>query len=215
MRSYKTEPLELIGGALSVDFVNTVIWRGDPFDSGERLTSYEEFAYWATGSGAMEPEERTTLLQVAAQRPVESAKALSDAIALRESIARLFAGGRKGTNASDLATINRMLRETASPEQLLLSSDGGYRRSLSVEHKTDILRLPLYRIACSAADIATSATLDHIKSCANERCRWMFIDLSRTGRRRWCNMKTCGNRSKVRSFYARNTKADAEDNNLN
>jgi predicted RNA-binding Zn ribbon-like protein len=210
MRSYKTEPLELIGGALSVDFVNTVTWRGDPFDSGERLTDYEEFAYWATGSGAMEPESRDFLIKVAAERPVESAKALSDAIALRESIARLFDHKDGGATAADLAVINRILRNIPATEQITHSSDGGYQRTVAMDRNADILRLPLYRIACSAAEIATSDTITQISSCANERCRWMFIDTSKSRRRRWCNMKTCGNRAKVREFYARHQEAASE-----
>jgi predicted RNA-binding Zn ribbon-like protein len=208
MRSYITEPLELIGGALAVDFVNTVTWRGDSFDNGERLTSYEQFAYWAAGAGAMDQQQRSAVLELSAQRPVDSAKALSDAIALRESIARLFAGGKKRANASDLATINRILRETTAPEQIFPpEGGGGYRRSLAVDDAADLLRLPLYRIACSAVDIATSDTLDQLSSCANERCGWMFIDKSRSRRRRWCNMKTCGNRNKVKKFYSRTSQS--------
>lgn len=39
------------------------------------------------------------------------------------------------------------------------------------------------------------------KSCA---CGADFIDKSKNGTRRWCSMKTCGNRSKVRAHRARN-----------
>lgn len=203
MRSYETEPPVLIGGALSVDFINTLSWRGDPFDGGERLTSYDELVHWGVAAGAVEPKSRGALLQIAAQHPVDGARALSDAIALREAVARLFSAGASGASAADLSTINRLLRETASPDQLIPSSGGGYARTRSAGDKTDLLREPLYRIACSAADIATSATLGQIGICAGERCRWMFIDTSKSRRRRWCNMKTCGNRSKVRRFYSR------------
>ncbi|MER9651090.1 CGNR zinc finger domain-containing protein [Mesorhizobium sp. M0199] len=29
------------------------------------------------------------------------------------------------------------------------------------------------------------------------RCGWLFVDISRGGKRRWCNMRVCGNREKV------------------
>lgn len=33
--------------------------------------------------------------------------------------------------------------------------------------------------------------------CANDTCRWSFYDTSPTARRRWCDMRTCGNRAKA------------------
>ncbi|HSO29574.1 MAG TPA: CGNR zinc finger domain-containing protein [Candidatus Sulfomarinibacteraceae bacterium] len=38
---------------------------------------------------------------------------------------------------------------------------------------------------------------DRFRTCANDTCRWAFYDTSPTGRRRWCDMKTCGNRAKA------------------
>ncbi len=39
--------------------------------------------------------------------------------------------------------------------------------------------------------------------CANDGCRWVFEDTSRGGRRRWCDMTSCGNRAKVRRFRSK------------
>ena len=44
---------------------------------------------------------------------------------------------------------------------------------------------------------------DRIRICANETCQWIFFDESRTGQRRWCDMKTCGNRAKARRHRER------------
>jgi predicted RNA-binding Zn ribbon-like protein len=41
-----------------------------------------------------------------------------------------------------------------------------------------------------------------LKRCHNARCRWLFLDVSDNGSRRWCSL-TCGNRMKVRAFRAR------------
>ena len=38
---------------------------------------------------------------------------------------------------------------------------------------------------------------DRFRTCASDTCRWTFYDTSPTGRRRWCDMKTCGNRAKA------------------
>jgi len=50
--------------------------------------------------------------------------------------------------------------------------------------------------------IAVGAT-DRFRICANDGCRWVFEDASRAGRRRWCDMATCGNRAKVRRYRSR------------
>ncbi len=49
----------------------------------------------------------------------------------------------------------------------------------------------------------TSGHPERIKICDNDRCRWVFYDTSRTGRRRWCDMATCGNRAKAARHRAR------------
>lgn len=46
------------------------------------------------------------------------------------------------------------------------------------------------------AELATGRP-DRFRICANDQCRWTFYDDSPTGRRRWCDMKTCGNRAKA------------------
>ncbi|MBF8289772.1 MAG: hypothetical protein HW391_740 [Chloroflexi bacterium] len=44
---------------------------------------------------------------------------------------------------------------------------------------------------------------DRFRTCANDTCRWTFFDTSPTGRRRWCDMRTCGNRAKAARHRAR------------
>jgi predicted RNA-binding Zn ribbon-like protein len=48
-----------------------------------------------------------------------------------------------------------------------------------------------------------SGRRDRLRICANETCRWVFFDESRTGKRRWCDMSTCGNRAKAARHRAR------------
>lgn len=45
--------------------------------------------------------------------------------------------------------------------------------------------------------------LTSIKRCTNPECVLLFID--EFGRRKWCSMKICGNRKKVRRFHENNT----------
>ncbi|EPZ91129.1 CGNR zinc finger [Burkholderia cenocepacia BC7] len=40
-----------------------------------------------------------------------------------------------------------------------------------------------------------------VRQCG--RCTWFFVDRGRGVGRRWCDMRTCGNRAKVEAFRER------------
>lgn len=63
--------------------------------------------------------------------------------------------------------------------------------------------LPLWKLAQAASDLLVSTDTEHIKDCGDPTCRWLFLDLSKNHTRRWCDMKTCGNRMKARRHQAR------------
>ncbi|WP_274423890.1 CGNR zinc finger domain-containing protein [Chelativorans sp. YIM 93263] len=42
-----------------------------------------------------------------------------------------------------------------------------------------------------------------IKKCPGSNCGWLFLDETGNGRRRWCSMETCGNRTKARRHHLR------------
>ena len=55
----------------------------------------------------------------------------------------------------------------------------------------------------ATAEIATSALRligerHVVKICANPSCSWMFVDESRSGSRRWCDVSICGSLINVR-----------------
>jgi predicted RNA-binding Zn ribbon-like protein len=61
----------------------------------------------------------------------------------------------------------------------------------------------LWPIVRSAAELLASDNLPFVRACSSNTCQWFFLDTSKNHRRRWCSMKLCGNRAKVRKFYAR------------
>ena len=52
---------------------------------------------------------------------------------------------------------------------------------------------------------------ERFRVCANDRCRWAFFDSSPTGRRRWCDMRSCGNQAKAARHRARLKEEPAAD----
>jgi predicted RNA-binding Zn ribbon-like protein len=74
---------------------------------------------------------------------------------------------------------------------------------LGHEHEGDPLDDAVARIAERIAREVSGDDADRLRICANETCRYVFFDDSRTGKRRWCDMATCGNRAKAARHRAR------------
>jgi predicted RNA-binding Zn ribbon-like protein len=65
-------------------------------------------------------------------------------------------------------------------------------------------------VVWSAAELLTSGPLERVRECpGDDTCGWLFLDTSRNGSRRWCDMRTCGNRAKARRHYCRVANARA------
>lgn len=60
----------------------------------------------------------------------------------------------------------------------------------------------------SAADSLITGELGRVRRCGDNRCTRVFLDATRNGRRRWCEMATCGNRAKAARFRARERTPD-------
>nr|WP_246221489.1 CGNR zinc finger domain-containing protein [Phytoactinopolyspora mesophila] len=51
--------------------------------------------------------------------------------------------------------------------------------------------------------MALSPPAQPLRAC--HRCGWYFLDTSRGRRRRWCNMKICGNQAKAARYRSTHT----------
>ena len=62
----------------------------------------------------------------------------------------------------------------------------------------------------SGAELLTHGTTDRIRECRDESegCGWLFLDTSKNGRRRWCDMRSCGNVAKAHRHRARTRSGD-------
>jgi predicted RNA-binding Zn ribbon-like protein len=65
----------------------------------------------------------------------------------------------------------------------------------------------LWPIARSAAELLTGAQLARVKFCPGHGCGWLFVDRTRNGRRRWCEMEVCGSRAKMQRYHQRRRSA--------
>lgn len=197
--------LELVGGRLCLDFVNTVSSR-DEAEGREYLNQYQDLVAWARHAQICTDREAAGLLDRAARYPGQAATALGQAVALRETIYRILAATIEGRAAArrDLVALNAALREASSRLALTPSANRFEWTWVPDEDRLDQILWPIVR---SAADLMTSMDLGRVRQCAREGCDWLFIDLSKNQSRRWCTMNVCGSRVKSRRYYHRKKQA--------
>jgi predicted RNA-binding Zn ribbon-like protein len=129
-------------------------------------------------------------------------RALPDFRELR-SLIHAFTGRlvEKGSpSPTQVQRLNRVLRQGLHYHQLR-TEDGGSR--FSVGQVGDELDQARAAIAGSLAHFVADHDVGRLRICADDQCAWRFIDRSPAGRRRWCDMRTCGNRAKVARHRAR------------
>lgn len=186
-------PFRFVAGDPALDLVNTVDWtdRG-PVD--ERLTGYARLVEWAMGAGLASRREAASLLAGAAARPREGAEAYRLALEAREAI-------RRAATGAGLGGLNRLLAR-ALPHLQLSGVPGpgrnGGRVRLAWRDADSALEVPVWGTVWSAARLLASDEAVRIRTCAGPDCGWMYVDRSRNGLRRWCEMATCGTREKSR-----------------
>lgn len=200
MPDSRQTPFDLDRRALCLDFLNTLANR--PSGGGERLLRYADLLRFAREAEAMTPDEIAILEAEAERRPRRAAATRRAAIALRELLYRVLVARGAGTAPlpADLEQLNRLLGRALSHRRISRSATGlGWDWDRSGAQ----LELPLWPIVLSAAELLTSPDGSRVRECASATCGWMFLDRSRAARRRWCDMRSCGNRAKARRHYRR------------
>jgi predicted RNA-binding Zn ribbon-like protein len=188
-----------LGGALCLDFTNTLEpWGAE--NPREFLTDYAGLLAWAIHVGALATELAAPLGALAEAKPAEAANVLNQAYMLRHTIYHLFSVPPQGHTAEEDAVerLNKALAEAWSHRRLVRADDSFTWGWLGMEAD---LGSVLWPVTLSAAELLASPQRARVKACAG--CGWLFLDVSRPGTRRWCDMAVCGNRAKVQRHYAR------------
>jgi predicted RNA-binding Zn ribbon-like protein len=191
--------LPLLGGALCLDFVNTVDPRLEP-PQEEFLAGFVELANWGSYVRVLSVSQRRTMLAEAAADPGAAAAAHRRAIELREALYRLFRTPQR-PSLDALMTLNEELQRAAVSVE---RRQGAYEL---VWRQGSVVDGLLGGIARSAVDLLTSHELECVRECAGDGCGWLFLDTSKAHRRRWCSMAVCGNRAKARRHRDRDRSA--------
>jgi predicted RNA-binding Zn ribbon-like protein len=207
----------LTGERLCLDFANSIEPRGDPSVSNshpslhEYLTSYGDLIAWGIHTHLLSWKMALRLLHAAERHPAEAQAIFERAIALRETIYRVFwmVAQRQQPSQADLDMLKRE-HLTAVSHTILVSAEG--RFVWQWEEDSSALDRILWPIAQSATGLLTSEDLERIKVCPGVPgdpipCAWLFYDTSKNRVRQWCSMADCGSVAKARRLTERRRSA--------
>ena len=195
---------QFVGGELCLDFCNTVGGKRG-VSTREYLNSYAELLSWCEQAHLLTATQAAALRREAQRAPELAAAVLARGIALREAVYEIFeaVAERKLPSAPGMETLNAELARTLGRLRVRSHKAGFTWEWTSGEAALD---QPLGPIARSAAEmLVANEGLSSVRRCAGDNCGWLFVDASKNHSRRWCDMRDCGNRAKVRRHRLRAT----------
>ena len=193
-------PFVFIGHHRMLDFLNTEIAvEGTPRDL---LARPNDLLEWLVQAGALDrASARRARARWGSGRSGEAL--IRQARRLRTSLRRIAdaAAGGRAVPRTGLAAVNALLSRGAAVDRVVPGTSDGFatRRDLRVREPADLL-VP---IAEAAADLVCHADPRRIRRCAHPECVLYFLDGTKNGTRRWCDMRTCGNRANAAAYYRR------------
>jgi len=162
-------------------FVNTA----DLADGTDEFDGLDALAAWLRERSLIGPREHLA--------PEDLQRALAVREALRDLLEYRSGGALDepvhALNAAPAGALLRVAFDRQGTPQLEPVA-GGLDRALG----------ELFAIIHTAA---VDGSWDRLKVCADDGCRWAYYDQSRNRSRSWCNMASCGNRAKARSYRQR------------
>ena len=200
IRTHTFQPRDLVGGHVAIDFVNTVTARNAaPIDW---LDGYGRLIEWAELTGEFPRVALRDLRRAGALDLVAARRALTRTRDLREAIHVILTATVRGDVAPDPALREYERHVKRAIAHAVMSSAAGHL-GLELTVQRSGLEFVNHELSLRSLDLLREAPLQRIRVCSGDRCGWLFIDRSKGGRRRWCDMATCGNTAKSRRHYQR------------
>jgi len=192
----------IVGGKLCVDFANTIYPQNRP---GGSIASWGELVGFLLATNLIRKDGYQRLVGLEVSAPDDVAAAYLNALELREAISASLAAiaGKRPVATWCVQAINRVLRYTEGYEQLLAEGSGWRLGYVESEKRLEWL---LAAISRSAAEVIAEGPGAPVRKCGRPECVLYFYDMSRTGKRKWCQMAVCGNRAKAAAFVKRRKK---------
>jgi predicted RNA-binding Zn ribbon-like protein len=164
---------------------------------------------WAgTGDALVGWLREASLVSSADERVIRSAfsagdidQAAKEARALRQWFRELITNERLATPA--LQSAARRLNGFLKEDERLTLLDAGDAPGWRTQRLWRSPKSVLGPIAEQMGKLLTGEDMSLVRQCGGEDCTILFLDRTKSHKRRWCSMAACGNRAKVAAWRAR------------
>ena len=191
-----------VGERLCLDFINTFNgWTPGVDKDRERLPDFDSFMGWMNYARESSQDEAKWDIQFTGVDADLGARIMCDARKLRKNLYEVFDSLARNRQP-EMCNISAIY-EVLSATVMFVEPAHSPRDLAGPDNHVRILKPTglLYPIAHSAARLLVDNCLCYIKECDDNTCEWIFLDCSKSHRRRWCDMKSCGNRAKAKRHY--------------
>lgn len=182
-----------LAGHPALELVNTRSgWSEKYRPEQEYLATLDHLCVLGRLNGLIDDERAERIRRQSAGNHREGDRAVVRARQLRALLREVLVGEPSATDRGQLAAA---VKEARSRQKLCIGTSGA-RWDF---HGRPALSEPLDAFLISAGDLLIARP--RIGICPGQGCGWLFVNSS--GRRRWCQMKVCGNRAKQAAHLAR------------
>lgn len=189
-------------GGPSVDFVNT---RWDRFKANpaESFVRAQDVLDWLRTRRLLDRRSHRRWAVRLHRSPRLGRQFLEHAVRLREALYGVFwsIAHREEPRAGHVRTVNRVLAMVRTHPRLSLRPRSHF--TLTYRHDNNPLAELLGPIAVAAARLLSEEARQRLRRCFNPECGVIFFDRTKNKRRRWCHMRVCGSRIKMRRYRQR------------
>jgi predicted RNA-binding Zn ribbon-like protein len=199
----KVNAIRLVGGLAVLDFLNTCDGRRPGTSLKQvvdKLSDMKDLVHWYLHAGLIDLSAHDHYLVLIRRATWQPADGFARIIDFRETLYQLLLPVALGQaiETDKLQALSYQLEVTTSRRMLVNTSRGVVWRWRRGDTINEMVNSLIGQVAIQAADLLTSPELSRLKVCATPNCDWLFLDTSKNGGRRWCQMRVCGSREKSR-----------------
>lgn len=191
----KTNPGIFVGGHPALDFVNTVNDSGKSREKS-RIGDWDHFQSWALASNIFIKKHQKQLGVIS--NSSNSSPILEKVHSLREATYSMLSSIASSdfSPKEDQAYLEAHIKK-AMNNGVLNYRGNTYVWTIAVDDPDWLIGT----LALSIESLIRSEDFRKLRECG--RCSWLFLNEGRGKGRKWCDMRTCGNRLKSESFRNR------------
>jgi predicted RNA-binding Zn ribbon-like protein len=177
------EELPFVAGNAGLDFVNTAELRGHP-EAGDVIATAADLQRWGRRYGLLSN----------ARVHDPGGDELRRAIEVRELLYAVFVSRIEGhaPSRAQLEQLAALAADAYAAAELRRDATG----AIQWHWRGNELSTVRHTAVTDAVQLLAQPPTPRLKQCPGDQCGWLFLDRTKRGNRRWCEMRTCGQEAK-------------------